>query len=246
MSSGRVIEFAAAALAALMSCASVDAAEMPLPMVSGEARRTYIEPLHLEGKEFREVLGTLLGEGFRCSVHDGTPDILDDSQLMPADLKCSKDGTSIHERCEILIVHVLPADAQLIKAAELLRAFDHATAKEVGTFCWAKPRVPAETRERFEQNRPAAEAKLAERMKPLNATAKMGAPALYELLERGYACGVEPSEIACTVRSSDTRCVQEKTVITLERSTLAPSAKPLDDLDKTVVRNQKNSCEIPF
>lgn len=217
-------------------------------------RKGYIEALQLAGNDFRNVLGTLLDEGFRCSVEDGKAELLRPEERVSAMLECRREGTKINKVCELMIVGVVAADERIDTRSQLLRDFSRVKAGDVVVFCAEMPKATLNPRAPFERNRQTTENKVAERMEHLDVAGKTGAVALLELLERGYTCGVEsqslsgkkaqPQRMICDApRTSIPNCLRERVVLELEGNA-DPGGGAMDDLGKVVVRSQKSSCGL--
>ena len=219
-------------------------------------RQEYIEPLQLNGKNFRSALGTLLEQGFSCAAKDGMAEIVRPDRRLPASLECRRQGTKVDKRCDLMILGVSAADLQIGTALQLVRNLSEAKVGHVAVFCAGKPDVTAKVRATFDQNRLAAEMKLAERMKALDASGKTGAEAFLQLLERGYSCGIEssdgsskrmqPKRLVCAVRSLDAQhCVRERTHFELQPSPAArEGSATMDSLSNVVIRSQRSRCEL--
>jgi hypothetical protein len=252
-------------VALLLRSAGVHGAESPMRQIVENTHRTqasvavrqeYIEPLQLNGKTFRSALGILLEQGFRCAAKDGMAEIVRPDRRLPAWLDCRRDGIKVDQRCDLMFLGVSAADSQISTASQLARNLSEAKVGGITVFCAGKPDVTAKVRATFDQNRPAAEKKLAERMKALDAYGKTGADALLELLERGYSCGIESSDgsgkgaqpirLVCAVRSLDAQhCVRERTQFELQPSTAArEGSATMDSLSDVVIRSQRSRCEL--
>lgn len=186
---GRRTSIAVACLALLLRSLAAHGAESPMRQIVENTHRTqasvavrqeYIEPLQLDGKNFHSALGTLLEQGFSCAAKDGMAEIVRPDRRLPASLECRREGTKVDKRCDLMILGVSAADSQISTASQLVRNLSEAKVGHVAVFCAGKPDVTAKVRATFDQNRLAAEKKLAERMKALDASGKTGAEAFLQ------------------------------------------------------------------